>query len=298
MTPRIPVIWHAQEDSRGYYGCTAMLNDLFDHYGCGPHYPGRGRMPAGLDGAVIVVHGGRELGGLDKLNLDLQKFTKWAFIICLGDEECSFPIEKVEHPNKIVWIQEPMPGRHDFADRYIIDGYAHDHWKHIVQCEKDLDWFFGGQITHDRRLACVNALRTIDWGGIVIETRGYFQGISFSEYYRTLCRAKIVPCPSGPFSPDAARPWDALECGAIPILDDLSPTRPGPGFWSYVLGSHPLPVIRDWSLLPTYIKEIKANYEHLQPMCMQWWSRHKSNFKVQFAVDLMKLQEKAQCTKD
>jgi hypothetical protein len=60
-----PVIWHSQDDGRGYYNCTQMLNDAFDLQGC-VHYPGWKRMPL-VDGAVVVVHGGRELGRLERL---------------------------------------------------------------------------------------------------------------------------------------------------------------------------------------------------------------------------------------
>ena len=282
----IPVCWHAMEEGRGYFDSTAMLNDMLDKYDCS-HYGAWYSMPENIDGAVVVVHGGRELGREDKLNEDIKKL-KWCLLILLGDEENSFHIEKIEHPNKKIWIQEPIPGHHDFADRFMINGYGHDRRRHIIfGIDKDLDWFFGGQVTHERRFACVDALRTIKWGGVVLETKGYYQGVSMSEYMRLLRRAKIVPCPSGPFSPDAARPWDALECGAIPILDDLSPTRKEPGFWKYVLGEeHPFTVISDWAILPETIERIRGNWEAETAICQHWWQCYKTEFNRWLAKDL------------
>lgn len=284
----IPVIWHAMERGRGIFDSTAMLNDMFDHCQCN-HYGFHEPTPP-FDGAVVVVHGGREIGEVGRLNADIQRL-RWVILVFLGDEESTFPVEKVQHANKKIWIQEPIPGQHDFADRFMVNGYGHDRMRYISKCDKDLDWFFGGQVTHGRRRACVDALRKLDWGGVVIETKGYYQGISMAEYLRTMCRAKIVPCPSGPFSPDAARPWDALECGAIPILDDLSPTRTDPGFWKYVLGDHhPLPVITDWDALPDMIAKLKlGNIERLTAECVSWWFDYKTRFNKWLVEDLSAL---------
>jgi len=287
----INVVWHAQEYGRGRFNCTAMLNDMLDLYPC-EHHGGASKMPTGLDGAVVVVHGGREIGGLAKLQNDI-KSLKWCLLIYLGDEEASFPSEMIEHENMLAWVQEPLPGKHDFAKRFMVNGYGHDHLRHlensVYNVQRDLDWFFGGQVTHERRRAVVDALRTLDWGGFIIETRGYHQGISLPEYYRCLCRAKIVPCPSGLFSPDAARAWDALECGAIPILDNFSPTRSEPGFWDYVLGpGHPLPTISDWKFLPAmvgFLKDTKLRAVE----CLAWWQEYKRDFNLWLGEDIEQL---------
>jgi hypothetical protein len=292
----IPVCWHAmkEEEGRGRFDCCAQLNDMLDLYPC-EHFGAREKMPA-VRGAVVVVHGGREIGRIDKLNEDIKKL-EWCLLIGLGDEESTWPWEQVEHPNKRIWIQEPQPWRHGFANRFMINGYGHDRQRHIVKVEKDLDWFLGAQITHERRVACVDALRKIPWGGVVIETKGYYQGVSMAEYVRMLCRAKIVPCPSGPFSPDAARPWDCLQAGGIPILDDLSPIRKEPGFWKMVLGEHPLPVIEDWSTLQARLHEIISNgWEEKRFECQVWWTAFKFHFTSWLEVDLWKLTGR-ECTK-
>src|SRR5579864_2231774 len=127
----IPVCWHAMEEGRGYFDCTAFLNSMFDLYECA-HYGAWYSMPEDIEGAVVVVHGGREHGRIDKLNEDIAKL-KWCLIVAIGDEESTFPLEKIEHANKKIWVQEPIPGRHDFADRFLIDGYGHDHARHIVE---------------------------------------------------------------------------------------------------------------------------------------------------------------------
>ncbi len=290
---KLDVVWHSQKDGRGRYNCTAQVGDMLDRYDC-IHHPGWDKMPE-VEGAVVIVHGGREIGRIDKLNMDIEDL-KYVLIIALGDEESSFPLEQVEHGNKIIWVQEPIPGRHDFAKRFILDGYTPHTRKHIVQCEKDLDWVLAAQMTHERRWACRNALQSIDWGGVIVESKGYCQGVSIEEYHRLLCRAKIAPCPSGPFSPDSARVCEALECGCVPILDDLSPTRKEPGFWKYVLGNHPIPTITDWSELPGKIAEVKNDWENISLRCLAWWEGYKLNFLDWLGEDIYKLTGKT-CTR-
>jgi hypothetical protein len=288
MSEEIPVVWHSQEDGRGHYNCTAMLNEAFDVQQC-VHYPGWKRFPH-VDGAVVVVHGGREHGRLDRLNEDISELL-WVLLIFLGDEEASFPAERVHHPNKLCWVQEPLPGKHDFADRFMLDGYTPlTHLLVKTALSREYDWFFAGQVTHERRRACVDALRTLDWGGVIIETKGYCQGVSPSEYYSLMARSKIVPCPSGPHSPDSARVCEALECGCIPILDDLSPTRPLTGFWNYVLGyNHPLPVITEWDDLPDMINDLRRDYTRRSIEIQNWWINYRYQFINNWLVNDLKV---------
>lgn len=292
----VEVIWHAQELERGYYNCTHMLNEMFDFHDC-RHF-GFVQQPRApyIDGAVFVIHGGRELGGLDRLNYDIETL-KWVLLIFLGDEEGAFPIENVEHPNKIVWIQEPrFRHRHGNADRYLIDGYpAPCSRRNHFTGTKDLDWSFAGQITHRRRHACAEVLRNqFDWGGVVVESKGYCQGVSPEEYYRLLARSHVVPCPSGPFSPDAARPWEALECNAVPILDELSPVRHEPGFWAQVLGpDHPFPTVDDWTGQgKATIQAVKADWNDWNAATQKWWKQYKHDFFMWLPTDVRTLRER------
>jgi hypothetical protein len=282
----IPVLWHAQEDGQGIFNCTTMLLDMFDVYDC-EHLPAARQQYPQLagSGAVVIVHGGRQPGSIDRLNRDIEPL-KFVLLIVLGDEESSFPVEQIEHPRKKIWIQEPMVGRHEFCDRFLLDGYTPQTqlFKQMMPWAKtnnrrELDWFFAGQVTHERRRQCVHALQHLDWGGFFVETKGYCQGISLQEYHSWLACAKIVPCPSGPMSPDSARVCEALEMGAIPILDDLSPTRHKSGFWQLVLGkNHPLPVITQWWQLSLCIKEICAQWETKSAEVQNWWMAYKKDF--------------------
>ena len=288
MDKKIPVCWHGVREGRGYFNCTTMLNTMFDAYDV-EHFGAWEKMPD-VEGAVIVVHGGREITREDRLLMDIEPL-KWCLIIYLGDEEASFQTERISHPNAIYWVQEPHLEKHTFPHRSILDGWSHNFHRTIpAEVERDLSWSFAGQMTHRRRWDCRTALQNIDWGGVIVESKGYTQGVSREEYARLLCRSKIVPCPSGPFSQDSARIWEALECGALPILDDLSPARTKPGFWAHVLGEfHPLPVITDWSTLRDEIDHLKTEWEDRQYEALVWWRMYKESFNQWLRIDLAKL---------
>ncbi len=64
--PMIPVLWHAQPDGRGFYNSSAMLNWMFDQYPCKHYGVSKEMVELNGAGAVVVVHGGRELDGLDR----------------------------------------------------------------------------------------------------------------------------------------------------------------------------------------------------------------------------------------
>jgi hypothetical protein len=287
----INVIWYAEggdEHSRTNKNCIGMLNSLFDKYNC-IHWAGRTTLPD-TDGAVVVVHGEDSLStGVEKLNEDLAKY-KWVIVIVLGDERHQFPAHEIQHCNMKIWIQEPVPGTHEYANRFILDGWTPYCKREDV--EKDLDWVFAGQVTHERRRDCVNYLKRIHRPGILIETAGYTQGVSLPEYFRLLSRAKIVLCPSGPNSPDAARAWEALECGAIPILDERSPVQKG-GFWKLVIPDSPLPRINSWDEMPELMSRILDNYAAYHETCLSWWDAYKRDWYNWLTEDITCL--KSQC---
>jgi len=79
---KLDVVWHSQKDGRGRYNCTAQVGDMLDRYDC-IHHPGWDKMPE-VEGAVVIVRGGREIGRIDKLNMAIENL-RWVLIIALGD---------------------------------------------------------------------------------------------------------------------------------------------------------------------------------------------------------------------
>lgn len=283
----IDVIWVERSkdgDNRSRYGVCTMLNDMFDLYYCRHHTE---RPPEGCEGAVFVIQGGNMRDRIDSIN-QMAAPLRWAIFILMGDEECVFPSWELRHPRMRLWLQTPRVEL--TADRYYPCGYPNDALGMIAKhksSEKEIDWFFAGQYTHDRRRACVAVLMDLS-NGIVIPTQGFGQGLNHDTYFHHMCRARVVPCPSGPETPDTYRVYEALEAGAVPVVDAVSP-KGGRGYWEKVFGEHPLPVITDWADFPVELDIILADWARKQKEVSTWWNSWKLNWNLSLAKDVERL---------
>src|SRR4051812_9516013 len=97
----IPVLWHAPE--RMSYSCCAALNAMFDAY---PVEHFTSACLAGHGGAVVVFHGGNQAHDLVADILNAQSASRpWVIFVSVGDENCDFPYDRLQHPNMRLWVQ-------------------------------------------------------------------------------------------------------------------------------------------------------------------------------------------------
>lgn len=283
----IHCVWH--EGAFPGYGHMALFHEMLAHYKTLAHNS-PATVPDG-QGCVMVVHGGNEKHLVPQLNVEIQRFP-WLVLVVCGDEGAEFPLELVEHPNMLVWLQMPAL-RHGVSvrvDRFMpfsyqgdAKGYADPH------TDKDLDWFFAGQLTHSRRHDCAKALEAIP-NGILRGSQGFGQGLPHDEYWSYLNRARIAPCPSGPATPETFRMFEALEAGCIPIVDGRTPSGGGKGYFRKVYGNDfPIPIIDDWAQLPAYMGLILPKFREGQPIIARWWQEYKRKFNGWLEEDLRSL---------
>lgn len=226
----------------------------------------------------VVILPARHHKGLERaVNAELKKIDK-PVLILLGDEEADFDVEQIELDPSFIWIQNPHPDKHDKYNR-LGTGYP-PHIKREFKT-KDIDVFFSGQVTHDRRRQLVDTLQPIasdTWH--INRTRGFTQGYEPSQYYDYMNRAKIVPCPSGAVIPDSFRAFEALECFCIPLLDEVSPDGKINGdYWDWLLGANPLPKYKEPTELPAKINELLADWDNISQQCFSWYIRYKNDIK-------------------
>ena len=117
--------------------------------------------------------------------------------------------------------------------------------------------------------------------------QGFNQGMDQLGYLVTMSVARMAPCPAGPATVDTFRVYEALECGAIPILDAVSLRESTRNVWPLLLGDHPLPVIDDWSTLPNVMTEWLIDWESKSRWIGQWWRAYKNDFNLWLARDLL-----------
>lgn len=291
------VCWHEganRPDNRCWLGITKLLNDAFD--GCEKyefvHRSTMKELPAGVDEAVIVVHGEQELTRIDEIQRDVDKLKR-ALIIIIGDESGKFPGGRLKTLDRIIWYQFPTPGAHaSYSSRNFICGYPPDLPQYVTpekaaRVERGWDWSFLGQITHERRQQAAAQMRQLP-NGFLLENAGFWQGLDRQKYYDILLNTKIVPCPSGPGTPDSFRLAEALEAGCLPIVDATCPRARYPeGFWKNIFGyDPPFPIINEWSELPRFLTRALAEWPANRDTAYKWWQAYKDSMKKWLSDDI------------
>lgn len=312
----IPIVWLSMNPAaiaRGYWD-QGILEGLFsgDVWAVpgGPgfeHHVLAGRVidredpewhRTGAHGAVVVLPARHHAdpGYVTKL-LRLISTMPWCLLILTGDEEGAFPSERfIALPNVRVWVMSPQPGR-DYGDSYLIGSGWPPGIRALLKAIPDAvparrgsRWAFLGQVTHERREACVRMLhdradRDVDY--TLVESSGFTQGIPQTDYWESLADAQVALCPSGPISPDSMRLYEALEAGAVPIADDRSPTGPQDDYWERVFGSVPFPVVRDdWADESATIDWVLGRWPGVQHQVFAWWQRQKRRMAYRLVDDL------------
>lgn len=241
------------------------------------------------DRAVVIIPARHHTGLEAEINKEINKVGN-VVLVCLGDEEAEFEVELIEHPNIMVIIQNPHMGRHDNYNK-LGTGYPQHMREHLPEkIHKDLNVYFSGQITHIRRRELADVLIAYedqDKSTRLVRTKGFTQGEAPRDYYSYMTSAKIAPAPSGAVIPDSFRLFEALECMAVPIADEVSPTKAMPGYWDWLFGDiTPLPKITEWDRIFGLIPELLDEWPHNMHKITAWYIWYKRNFALKVMEQL------------
>lgn len=240
------------------------------------------------NGAIVVIPGPYQGKFIKEINAELSKY-EWVLLVITSDEEGKFPIEKIVHPNMRAWIQYPKQGRHDKYGKFPL-GYTSETRKNLKFFEhRDIDVFYSGQKTHERRVLCSegidHAIEKYKLIGIKKDSQGFSQGLEPEEYMKYMCRAKVAPSPAGPVSADAFRTYEALEAGATPIGDNIS-LAGDHHYWDYLFGSVPFACLNIYEDLPGYIDDQLKRYPTRNIEAQAWWIKKKRDIAYAFISDI------------
>lgn len=302
-----PIVWLSYNPDippRGYWDM-GMIEAMFAHETwrpVGAHEFRHMTSLEGLEGAIIVFPARAQVEYADRLQRDIQHL-KWVIVMLTGDEEAKFPFYKLRHPNMRLWVMSPRKHRaYPEGTRFLGTGFPPQARPmiaagHTADQGKSLDWFFAGQITHERRIKMAEVINNWNEPGMggFYPSRGFTEGLPPEQYYRDLARAKVGFAPSGPETPDSFRLFEALEAGCIPIADTrVQQGKPnqdfGDDYWTWFFGTEPpFPVLTDYEQLPGYTAEALEHWQLLSNRVSAWWMRQKRKMAYNLETDLAEL---------
>ncbi|HEY0794308.1 MAG TPA: hypothetical protein VGD64_00870, partial [Acidisarcina sp.] len=151
-----------------------------------------------------------------------------------------------------------------------------------IASKRQYVWSFLGEAGKSTRPECLRSLMLVTpnywyasdgWKphGAVAATS---QNLSAQDYTNNLRESAFVPCPLGNVSQESLRVYEALQVGAIPVLEK----RRWMDAHRAVLGVHPLPTFFSWhdaaKAMAKWSREPET-LDQLQQDCIDWWRDYK-----------------------
>jgi hypothetical protein len=144
-------------------------------------------------------------------------------------------------------------------------------------------WAFAGSLSSTRR-SLVRQLSRVG-PNFVHVTGSRDQSATWldpEEYLGVLGDSIFVPCPMGNANLESFRLYEALDCGAIPIVE----RRPWLDYFTQLFGPHPLLSVRDWSEACRTMDALRsdpATLRNKQIEIRDWWRQLESRTSRQVA---------------
>jgi hypothetical protein len=228
--------------------------------------------------AFVVIPGPQTAGNENILSKELSKISRVVLFIN-GDENARFDVDKIIHPNIEIWIQYPHK-KHAAYNKMPIGVPQHLKENAPEYKEKEYDVYFGGQITHQRRVELSNVMPTLK-NSLYGPTAGFSQGDKPKDYYAKLASAKIAPCPSGAAVIDTFRFFESIELLTLPVADTLDPKGIQTDFYKDMFGINlPFKYVSNWNELNKLVPELLDRYPNNMHQVVCWWIKQKRDLGI------------------
>jgi hypothetical protein len=102
------------------------------------------------------------------------------------------------------------------------------------------------------------------------------------EFSEVLSNTVFAPSPMGNVNIECFRTYEALERGAVPIIEK----RWGFDYYRSLLGDHPMPTVGSWIEARRLIQAMMNNgdeIDRVQRECVDWWSGYKRSYTNKIA---------------
>jgi hypothetical protein len=228
--------------------------------------------------AFVVIPGPQTAGNEDKLSNELKNINRVVLFIN-GDENATFNVSKIKHPNIEIWIQYPHE-KHGEYNKMPIGVPQHLQENAPDYKEKEYDVYFGGQITHQRRVELSHVMPTLN-NSLYGPTKGFSQGDKPKDYYAKLASAKIAPCPSGAAVIDTFRFFESIELLTLPVADTINPKGIQTDFYKNMFGVNvPFNYVSNWNELNKLVPKLLDQYPNNMHQVVCWWIKQKRDLGI------------------
>ena len=228
--------------------------------------------------AFVVIPGPQTAGNEELLSNELNKLSRVVLFIN-GDENARFDVDKISHPNIEIWIQYPHR-KHSEYNKMPIGVPQHLKENAPEYKEKEYDVYFGGQITHQRRVELSHVMPTLK-NSLYGPTQGFSQGDKPKDYYAKLASAKIAPCPSGAAVIDTFRFFESIELLTLPVADTINPKGIQTDFYKNMFGVNlPFNYVSNWNELNKLVPKLLDQYPNNMHQVVCWWIKQKRDLGI------------------
>ena len=142
-------------------------------------------------------------------------------------------------------------------------------------------WSFDGQVKASRP-EMMAAMRHIE-PHVALDTRKRpsieSEDLSKETYDRLLSESAFAPCPMGNATFETWRLYEAMEAGAIPLIE----RRLSMDYYRELLGEHPIPTFRSWETAARFSRGLLADpagLDSLQTTIIAWWGAKKETVRA------------------
>lgn len=139
-------------------------------------------------------------------------------------------------------------------------------------------WFFAGSPVGSRP-EMLKALGSIEPYQAVVARENHVEEmkrLSKAEYHRAMADCVFAPCPMGNVILESYRFYEALENGAIPLIE----RRLFRDYYFDLFGRHPIPTFNSWYEASAFVRDIyksSNSIDALQEEVLNWWRYTASN---------------------
>ena len=110
---------------------------------------------------------------------------------------------------------------------------------------------------------------------------GFAQGDTPKDYYATMSKAKIAPCPAGAQVVDTFRFFESIEMLCLPVGDLVDSKGIEKDFFAY-LGAEDIPITKtnNWHSLKEIVPNLLNDYPNNMHKVVSWWIKYKRDFSI------------------